>query len=206
MLRRGASLGRPRQWADEDILRVARECFLEQGPSVSTVVIAERLGMSHGALFKRFATKEELLIQALLPVQQHGWMERLSDGPDERSICDQLVEIATKLSEFFELLTPAIATLRSAGISMEDMGRRHNVPPPVVGHQAMSNWFRQAQQQGRLGSVDADALTMVFFGGLRARSFLRHITNNTYPASNGKNHAAVLVETLWAGMAPENER
>ena len=41
------ALGRPRQWTDREILEVARECFLNQGPSVSTVVIAERLGMSY---------------------------------------------------------------------------------------------------------------------------------------------------------------
>ncbi|MBT3223134.1 MAG: TetR/AcrR family transcriptional regulator [Proteobacteria bacterium] len=199
-------MGRPRQWTDKEILDVARTCFLEQGSSVSTVVIAERLNMSHGALFKRFGTKEELMIRALLRPQSHQWMDSLGDGPDERPIREQLVEIAAKMSAFFELLTPAITTLRSAGISLDSMGDRHTVPRPVHGHQVMAGWFRQAQDQGRIRRVDENALAMIFVGGLRSRSFLRHITNNEYPASSIEEHARVLVDTLWAGMAPENER
>ena len=54
---------RPRQFTDEDILTATQACILELGPSVSTTVIAGRVGMSQAALFKRFGTKEKLFLE-----------------------------------------------------------------------------------------------------------------------------------------------
>ena len=58
---------RPRQFTDEQILASARKSLLEHGPGVSTAKIAKAVGMSQAALFKRFGSKEDLLIAALMP-------------------------------------------------------------------------------------------------------------------------------------------
>ena len=57
-------------------------CFLEHGAAVSTTVIAERLGISHGVLFQRFGTKDQLLRAALLPppLEEQPWMARMRSG------------------------------------------------------------------------------------------------------------------------------
>ena len=56
---------RPRLFSDAEILQVARRCFLEHGPAVSTTVIASEVGLSQAALFKRFGTKQNLMLLAL---------------------------------------------------------------------------------------------------------------------------------------------
>ena len=60
-------MGRPRTVSDDVILEAARAVFLEQGPGASTQSIADRLSVSQAALFKRFGTKRDLMIAALMP-------------------------------------------------------------------------------------------------------------------------------------------
>ena len=58
-------MARPQQIADDQLLQVAREVFLEHGPNVSTTLIAERAGVSQATLFKRFGNKSCLMFGAL---------------------------------------------------------------------------------------------------------------------------------------------
>lgn len=51
-------MARPRSITDEEIHAVAREVFVEHGPVAPVSLIAERLGVSHAALFGRVGTKE----------------------------------------------------------------------------------------------------------------------------------------------------
>src|SRR5688572_6591136 len=99
-------MARPRQVTDEQILHAARVCALEHGPSVSAAVIAERLGVSHGVLFQRFGTKEELLIAALAPAEP-AWIEELALGPDPTTdLHAQLSALARRIHEDFEEMVP----------------------------------------------------------------------------------------------------
>ena len=100
-------MGRPRQITDERILVVARECFLELGPSAPTAVIAERLGISQAVLFQRFATKEELLRAALTPPDEAPWHALADQGPDGRPLAEQLTELANAIDSFFREIFPA---------------------------------------------------------------------------------------------------
>ncbi|HIK90782.1 MAG TPA: TetR/AcrR family transcriptional regulator, partial [Planctomycetes bacterium] len=60
-------MARPRTISDDQILQTARECFLQHGPSVATDVIADQLGVSPQALFKRFHSKQDLMLAAIAP-------------------------------------------------------------------------------------------------------------------------------------------
>ncbi len=75
-------MARPRNLTDTQILYEARACFLEHGAAVSTTVIAERLGISHGVLFQRFGTKDQLLRAALrFPTRTTGVDDPDAVGP-----------------------------------------------------------------------------------------------------------------------------
>ncbi len=49
------------------MLAVAREVFLERGPTVSTTEIAKRVGLSQPTLFQRFGDKSSLFLKAVTP-------------------------------------------------------------------------------------------------------------------------------------------
>ena len=106
-------MGRPRTVTDEQILEKAREVFIDQGPNATTATIAERLGLSQGALFKRFGTKEELLMAALRPAPP-AWLDQVLQGPDARPIPEQLVELGLQIAAFMDDLVPRIGVLHAA--------------------------------------------------------------------------------------------
>ena len=90
----GKVLARPRRFTDEEILATTQSCILEHGPGVSTLMIAEKIGLSQAALFKRFGTKEQLIVRSLQqPMQPNPIARILSQGPTDAPIPDQLVEI-----------------------------------------------------------------------------------------------------------------
>jgi len=196
---------RPRQVSDADILSAARSCFLEHGPSVSTTLIAERAGLSQGALFKRFGTKDDLMLAALIP-PRHPVLDVLAHGPDDsRDIRDQLVEIAQALLPFFETVVPSTAVLRCSGLSTERLYDGDEVPGPVKGQRALAGWLACAQRRGLIGPADPEALAFSFLGALHMRAFMSHVLGEPVSARTHRQYAEDVTDLLWNGIAPEQE-
>ena len=101
-------MARPRTVTDDKILGTARACFLSHGPAISTARIAEAVGLSQAALFKRFGSKQELMLRALMPPSEPAWLDHVRNGPDSRNIDVQLVEIGVAASRFCREMTPAM--------------------------------------------------------------------------------------------------
>ena len=141
-------MARPRQTTDNAILTIARTCFLEHGPSVSTTVIAEAAGVSQATLFKRFGTKDDLLLKALAPASDVPWLALVQAGPDDRPAREQLVEIAHSIFVFFQHLIPNLAVLKSAGFSPKDLLARYEEPPPLRGRRLLAGWLIRAGDRG----------------------------------------------------------
>jgi len=198
-------MARPRQITDKQILETARECFLEHGPSISTTVIAGRLGISQAALFKRFSSKKELLLASLAPQQMPPWIEKLESGPDERDIETQLQEIAFRITKHFQQIIPCASVLRASGIEVEEIFERYgDAPPPIQAHKALKTWFLKARDHGRIGPCDPDSLAMVFLGALQIRSFLAHVAGDHVPASGTNSYLQGVIDLLWNGIAPKD--
>jgi AcrR family transcriptional regulator len=196
-------MARPRQITDDQILDAARQVFLQQGPATSTTVIAEKLGVSQAALFKRFGTKDELLIAAMRPLRQ-DWIALVEESPDDSDLRQQLVQIARALNAFYEEHVPAMATLRSSGMNLEQIRACHDSAPLVRAQRSMAGWLRQAREQDRIrAGVDADALAVVLLGTLQARAFMNHMAGPQLPLSDPDATIASLVDVLWNGIAPE---
>ena len=61
-------------------------------------VIAEDLGVTAPALFRRFGSRNDLLTAALRPEERPPFIADLELGPDRRPVETQLVEIFTKIA------------------------------------------------------------------------------------------------------------
>jgi AcrR family transcriptional regulator len=197
-------MGRPRQVLDEDILAVARACFIEHGASVSTETIAARLGVSGPALLKRFGSKRELLKAAFGMGKTPPWLELVQRGPDERELTVQVREIAGVIDAFFREMVPAFSVLREANITPEEWrGSNPDSPPPARTYEAMAGWFRRAQEQGRVREGDPSVMAGMFLASLQYRYFLAHITNKAVPPQEEDPWVDSVVDTFWRGVAPE---
>ncbi len=199
-------MARPRQITDDQILETARQVFLQHGPGASTTVIAQQLGVSQAALFKRFGTKDELLLAAMRPPEP-GWLGLVEAGPDDRDLRDQLVEIAHALDDFYVEHVPAMATLRSSGMDLDQIRACHDSQPLVRAQRSMASWLRRAREAGRIrAAVDADALAVSLLGTLQARAFMNHMAGSQLPLGDPDATIASLVDLLWNGIAPETDR
>lgn len=197
-------MARPRQVSDADILDAARRGFLAHGPALSTARIAEELGVSQAALFKRFGTKDDLLVRALAPPPRPPWIDRLADGPDDRPIPDQLRTITMELLGYFREMTPCLSILRAAGLDVKAVMRRlYEVPPPILGQQAVAGWFRRAAAAGRIRTVDPDALAFMLLGSIQSRFFIQHVAGIQFPVADPEVYVGDIVDVLWRGTAPE---
>lgn len=194
---------RPRSFTDRELLDCARSCFLEHGPGVSTAHIAEELGVSQAALFKRFKTKKELLVAAMIPNDPPEWVGRVMLGPDERPVRVQLHELARAIDGFFSTMIPCLAVLRAGGVMPEHVAKWKDTPPPVVAHRAISGWFSTLTAAGRLRVDDPDSTALSFIAGLQAPHMLRHMLGNKAPPASS-NYLENFVQLIWCGIAPSD--
>lgn len=194
-------MARAHEVSTEEMLETARQCFLEHGPGVSTAVIAERLGVAQGTLFKRFGTKRELLLAALTPPEP-PWVARLEAGPDDRDLRVQLEELARDVAIWFDRMVPCVAALHASGIPPDCLLAAEDLPRPVRAQRALAGWLSRARAQGRLGDGDPDAMAMALLGGLHLRAFLKHVGGGHFEGGAPADDARALVDVVWRGIAP----
>lgn len=198
-------MARPRNLNDEQILAEARKCFLEYGAGVSTTVIAERLGISHGVLFQRFGTKEHLLRSALLPQVELPWFAVARKGPDERGVREQLRELAGAILADFERIVPGLMMLRSAGIDPDWTNTCPEHVPPVLARRELAGWFGRAQSRGLLGPVKPEHAADLLLGALQIRPFHQHLLRQTADPADVEPYLDFTVELICRSLAPARE-
>jgi AcrR family transcriptional regulator len=196
-------MARPRQITDEQILSTARSCFLEHGPGVSTAVIAERLGVSPPALFKRFHSKAELMLAALLPPADPTELAAVEAGPDARPIPVQLRELAGLYLQLLRNTVPCIMALQASGMDPDHILSRYAEPPPVKARDALIGWLERAQAQGRAAPRDTGAVAGTILGALHHRVFFNRLLGDRAPDMPDALYVEKLIEALWSGIAPE---
>ncbi len=129
------SRGRPVRIDDESILTATRALLAEQGPHVTSALIAARAGISEATIFKRFATKADLF-RAALQVDEEELVrpfERLSQIAGASSVRENLTEAARAFLQARErLATPLRAQLRSHRIDHD--ASRERLRLAVVSH------------------------------------------------------------------------
>lgn len=194
---------RPRKHSDAQIFAVARAVFLEHGPGAPLSLVAEQLDISQPALFRRFGTKERLLLLSLAPSLEQPWVEQLLAGPDGRPLPEQLLEIARGAMDFFASAVPGLLTLRASGFDLRGLLRGPDEPALRV-RQAMTRFFAAAQALGLMRPVDADRVATMFIGGLQARAMMAHIHEEDIGPAERRAHAAAVVELLWRGIQPDD--
>lgn len=190
---------RPRQFTDSELFEAARQVILAHGPSVSAKRIADELGVSAAALFKRVGTKQELIRRALVGVGMPGFILELERGPDDRPVREQLLERAQQIDGFFAKAMPAISMLKAGGICPSDVFKEMDEPPPIRAVRALRSWFEALRSQGRVTFEDSEAIALAFLGSLQARHAVRSFLPS-YP-TGGEHYLEVLVDTTLHGIA-----
>jgi AcrR family transcriptional regulator len=190
-------MARPRQVTDEEILRHAREVFLEVGPHAPTQAVADRCGLSQAALFKRFGTKRDLLVKALLPPEHMPFLGRLDAGPSDGPLAPQLQAIAIEILLFFREQVPCMATLQASGVDHLTLMKELDVPPPLRLQRAMAGYLERAGDRLR-PDLDRSDLATALLGTLHVRAFF-HFIGGSRLAEDPAPYVRTVLDTFLHG-------
>jgi AcrR family transcriptional regulator len=193
-------MARPRQVSDEEVFAAVREAVLQQGPQVSLDVVAERIGVTAPALFRRFGSRHEILLQSLRPPERPPFLEVLAKGPDDRPITEQLIEVFTQFGHFVVETLPCMSALRESGLPFEKIHGSFEEPPPVRTLRALSGWLQRAADRKLLRISDATATATAMLGAVHMPVFLKHVAKDASP-HDPRAFAEMLANLFLEGIA-----
>lgn len=198
-------MSRPRSFTDEAILDAAKAIFLAEGPTGTVEAIADRVGCSVATVFKRFTTKEALMITALAPPPPVRLLQLVGEGPDaSRAIDVQLLTVLTELIEWMGSVVPGVAVLRMAGFTPREVFSRLGLPGPPKYIEELAAWLRRCHE-AKLLEVDApEAAAVALFGAAQVRAFLNHLEPGRTHTDSVAEYAASVSDLLLVGMLPDS--
>lgn len=196
---------RPRLQTDEQILAVARACILEHGPAVSTAHIAAELGLSQATLFKRFGTKEELLVRALLPTGDDELVRLLDTGPSEQPLPEQLEVVGAALLSLFDTVLPCVMMLRASNEGAAQAALRDPTRGPIRLNRSLEAWFQRAIDRGLARATRPGVAAAAFVGAVRNRVFTTHLMGTPRDPADDQAFLAGLSRLLFFGISPAPE-
>jgi AcrR family transcriptional regulator len=198
---------RPRLVSDEDIRMAVRKGVLEQGPQVSLDLIAERLGVTTPALFKRFGSRNALLLAALAPPEHPRFIELLERGPDpDQTFETQLHAIIDAHMSFLDEGWPCMVALRESGIPKEQIKELMGKGPLIHAVQLFSGWLHKAKRLGLADISHPDQIAMAVFGAGHMPIVIRHMQKHlggSAPSTDG--YSRLLARIISKGLTPKRK-
>ncbi len=191
--------------ARERILDAAHELMLTVGLArATTKEIARVAGCSEAALYKHYASKEELFIRVLserLP-RLTSLLGGLAAEPGRAPVEDNLTEIARQAALFYEQSFPIAASL----YAQPQLKRRHDDTMRELGTgphlpiEGLDAYLRAEQAAGRVRSdADTFAAASLLLGACAQRAFAYEATpTGVRPPVDA--FARRLARTLLAGL------
>jgi AcrR family transcriptional regulator len=185
--------GRPRsEQAEQAIIDAALELFGERGvEGVCVEAVAARAGVGKATIYRRWASKEELLIAAL------GSMKSPMTDPDTGNVRDDLTDLLSVLVR--DVADPRFsrqfAMLHGEAEAYPRILARYTETVTEPRRQVIRAVLRRGIARGELREdLDVDVAMLALTGAVMARS-----KHDPTPASPG--FAARVVDELLRGMA-----
>lgn len=179
----------------------------------TTKEIARAAHCSEAALYKHFAGKEEIFIGVLrerlppltplLDELNAAPATASSTGEQDRSVEQNLVEIAQQAARFYERSFPIAASLHAEPklLHRHDEAMRELGAGPHKPVQALAGYLRAECEAGRIrADADTYAAAALLLGACNQRAILLSIGAGAEPAQPLEEWAASLVCTLLAGI------
>lgn len=194
-------MARPRRHTDEELLAAARDIFVQEGVAAPLQRLAERTGLSQPALLRRFGSKDNLVLRALLPTDGLSWAAQVVDGPTDAPFPEQLLAIAQGAMAFFATSIPAMMALRAGGGDLRD-AMAHLQPGALETRRALTTFFARARDRGLVRDADPERMSMILVGSLQTRVLGQYLFGHTLAPGEHAVHAREVVELMWTGIRP----
>ncbi|MFE1269484.1 TetR/AcrR family transcriptional regulator [Streptomyces sp. NPDC058758] len=189
------------------IVDAARDLMATVGLArTTTKEIARAAGCSEAALYKHFTGKEELFLAVLterLP-RLGGLLEALAVDPGDRTVEENLTEIARRAALFYEQSFPIAASLYAEPRlkARHDAGMRELGAGPHQPIEGLTAYLRAEQRHGRIGPhADPQAAAALLLGACVQRAFAYGTTPEGEPPQPLDAFAAAVARTLIRGLS-----
>ena len=197
---------RPVTIHDEDLLRAARETFLERGIQATTAEVAARAGVSEGILFHRFGSKAGLFLAAMTPPDGAAFFKELDleSRVGKGELFDQMCEIADRLVDFIRKIMP-VTMMSWSNPADGGVPKALRGPNPVALRmvRGLACYFEAEMRVGRLRAVDPETLARAFEGGVHQYVFGEVVGRGERLPMPQKMYVRGLVDVLLRGAAPQ---
>ena len=194
---------RPTVHDEEKVLDIARQVFLEYGPSASVALVAKNAGVSDALLFKRYKDKQGLFLAAMdIPAPQLDSL--LADKSGKGVVKDNLEATLLELIEFFRAAVPRLMALWShKNIPFIEQLHQQSPELPQRLSEPVSAYLSKEFNLGRTNQADSNLIARMIISvasnfvlwelvGLRDSS-----TNET------EEYAKGMINILWHGLDPD---
>jgi AcrR family transcriptional regulator len=200
---------RPPKITNEEILAAARQVFLEQGESGSTLEIAQKAGISEASIFKRFVTKQALFLAAIGISETAQYVKLLSNQTPTAEIRSELTEICIQMLGFYQEVMPRVMMMMTkTKSSLPPL-----VPPPLRDAQLFAGYLDRAIAAHQLKPCDSMTVAHAIVGAIQNYAMTQTIASKIpFPipfvlpklkSIEPEIFIHNLIETLWAGIAPD---
>nr|WP_222132116.1 TetR/AcrR family transcriptional regulator [Pseudonocardia sp. C8] len=183
------------------MVRAATELFAERGFDATSVQdVVEAAGVTKGAMYHYFASKEDLLFAIYAPVlaMQTARLEKVVSEPDavERRLHDAAADVVTTSIENLAPSTVFFRSLHHLGEEQQralrrDRRRYHEMFRGLIEDGQAAGIFRR--------EVSADLSTQYFFGAVHHLPFWYRPDGRLEPREIGAEFADMLLAALRPG-------
>jgi AcrR family transcriptional regulator len=192
-------MGRPKTISDEDLLAIAREVFTTHGAFGSTKDIASRAGISEAALFKRFATKAQLFMAAMVPPSP-GIEPVLARATAAKTGQEGINMVAQALLDYFRIAIPVILPLVAQSQYASTATPNFQTSPATGLLKAVSTYIRAEHARGRLHTDDPQAAAGVLVSAMHSIALFEIM--GFHGGAMPKAAVKALINAMWTGMQP----
>jgi AcrR family transcriptional regulator len=188
-------MGRQKTITDDEVLRVARNIFREQGHTATTREIAQAAGISEPVLYQRFGSKDELFFTAMRP--RGPDLEQLlgpKDPPEDA--LTYLHAVVVRLGEHFaDVLPQALRVIMHPSFDPASLARAHPGGPAVLSEglaERLASLARRGEFKMRSAAVTARLLVSL------AHDWALRRVHGTSP--RGTRELKEMVDVVWEGL------
>lgn len=197
-------MGRRQTIETSELLRFAREVFLEGGAFGSTKDIALRAGVSEATLFKRFPTKAALFLAAMEPPHPDidFMLARAREQKDARRAMHVLASQA--LAYFRSAIPLMLPLITHPAIGLESLLRHYGDNPAERLTAGIAQFLQEQKTKRLIGSQSPLAAAGLLVAAMHSVALfeIMGIHGGAIPASA----VEAMIETMWQGIAPPAKR
>jgi AcrR family transcriptional regulator len=193
-------MGRQKTITDDEVLRIARNIFREQGHTATTREIAQAAGISEAILYQRFGSKDEVFFAAMHP--RGPDLEQLlgPKDPGEDALA-YLHAVVVRLGEQFAEVIPLALHVMTHPSSDPTRLARANPGGPAALVEGLVERLVALARRGELAMPSA-AVTARLVVSLAHDWALRRVHG---ASARGVRELKEMVDVVWEGLRPRGK-